>query len=69
SDPLKIEFNIDVVETLSFHPEQSVIGVSLKIGSRFPGSKTYVVKNILDFLDSYEKKNNYKLTDKSYKIG
>ena len=56
SDPLKIEFNIDVVETLSFHPEQSVIGVSLKIGSRFPGSKTYVVKNILDFLDSYEKK-------------
>lgn len=69
SDPLKVEFNIDVVETLSFHPEQSVIGISLKIGSRFPGSKTYVVKNILDFLDSYEKKNNYKLTDKSYKIG
>lgn len=69
NDPLKVEFNLDVVETLSFHPEQSVIGVSLKVGSRFPGSKTYVVKNILDFLDSYEKRMVYKLTDKSYQIG
>lgn len=69
TDPLKVEFTLDVVETLSFHPEQSVIGVSLKIGSRFPGSKTYVVKNIQDFLDSYEKKSIYKLTDKSYQIG
>ena len=69
SDPLKAEFILDVVETLSFHPEQSVIGVSLKVGSRYPGSKTYVVKNIQDFLDCYEKKNTYKLTDKSFVIG
>ena len=69
SDPLKAEFILTVVETLSFHPEQSVIGVSLKIGSRFPGSKTYVVKNIHDFLDCYEKKQPYKLTDKTFTIG
>ncbi len=69
SDPLKMEYSLDVVETLSFHPEQSVVAVALKIGSRFPGSKTYVVKNIQDFLEAYEKNAEYRLTDKSYKIG
>ena len=69
SDPLKAEFILDVVETLSFHSEQAVIGLSLKLGSRFPGSKTYVVKNIQDFLDCYEKKSVYKMTDKQFQIG
>ncbi|HCM89470.1 MULTISPECIES: DEAD/DEAH box helicase [Vagococcus] len=69
SDPLKMEFIMDVVETLSFHPEQSVIAVSLKLGSRFPGSKTYVVKNIQEFLDCYEKRSTYKLNEKSFVIG
>ena len=69
SDPLKVEFILDVVETLSFHPEQSVIAVSLKLGSRFPGSKTYVVKNIQEFLDCYEKKMTYKINDRTFEIG
>ncbi|MGO3732238.1 MAG: SNF2 helicase associated domain-containing protein [Vagococcus sp.] len=69
SDPLKIDFTLEVVDTLSYHPEQSVIAVSLKLGSRFPHSRTYVVKSVTEFLDLYEMKGTLKINDKSFVIG
>lgn len=69
SDPLKVEYFLDVVETLSYHPEQSVIGMSLKIGGRYPGARTYVVKHLEEFLSVYESSGGYKINDHEFELG
>lgn len=53
TEALTVEFQVDVLETNPYHQELSVLGVSLKLGYQATG-KTYVVKNIYKFLQSYQ---------------
>ncbi|AQP53503.1 hypothetical protein CBF34_00100 [Vagococcus penaei] len=68
SDPLKIEWTLEVIEATAHHPEQSVIGLSAKIGRREPGSRLYIVKNIKDLLWCYEFKGVLLINDNHYVI-
>jgi SNF2 family DNA or RNA helicase len=51
--PLRLEFLLDVIETNNYYPELSLIGISLKVGLEAPKAKTYIVKNIGEFLQSF----------------
>lgn len=62
--PLHIEFWIDVLETNSYYPELSVLGISLRIGNQGVKPKTYIVKNIGEFLSAYQKKSLFLLNKK-----
>ena len=57
--PLRLEFHLDVIETNNYYPELSTIGLSLKIGLEGTKPKTYIVKNIGDFLQAYEKEMTF----------
>ncbi|MGY3766690.1 DEAD/DEAH box helicase [Vagococcus vulneris] len=68
SDTLKLDWSLEVVEAISHHPEQSVIGLSVKIGHRTAGSRTYVVKNIKDLLWCYEFKGILLLNEHHFSV-
>ncbi len=58
--PLRLEFHLDVIETNNYYPELSTIGLSLKIGLEGTKPKNiYCEKNIGDFLQAYEKGNDF----------
>ncbi|MGO2083472.1 DEAD/DEAH box helicase [Vagococcus sp.] len=67
-DKLVLEWFLEIVEPLSYHPEQAVIGLYLKIGHRGPGQRTYIVRNISEFLESYVNKGLFQLADRSFTI-
>lgn len=57
--PLQVEFVLDVIETNSYYPELSVIGISIKVGLQGPKAKTYVVKNFGEFLQAFSKETTF----------
>lgn len=61
--PLRLEIYLESLETFAFHPEKSTIGISLKVGEKTSGSRTYVVKNVADFLLAYEKQQRFRVND------
>lgn len=67
-DRLVLEWHLEVVEPLSYHPEQSLIGLYLKIGRRGTRERTYIVRNIGEFLDCYLANGVYQMTDRSFTI-
>lgn len=50
--PLSLQFVIDSIPTNPFHPELSLLGISVKLGYRGQ-TRSYVVKNIYRFLAAY----------------
>ena len=62
--PLYIEFLIDAIETNNYYPELSILGISLRIGIQGIKPKTYIIKNIGEFLSAYQKKNPFLLNKK-----
>jgi SNF2 family DNA or RNA helicase len=50
--PLRLQFNIDAIETNPYHKELAVFGISLKVGQRGT-TRNYIVKNIYKFLQAY----------------
>ena len=64
--PLQVQFQIEAIETNPFHPELSVLGISLKLGKR-DQSRNYVVKNIYRFLQSYQEEKKL-LVNKQYQF-
>lgn len=65
-EALQVQFQIDAIETNPFHPELSVLGISLKIGYRNQ-SRSYVVKNIYRFLQTYQEEKKL-LVNKQYQF-
>lgn len=63
---LQVQFQIEAIETNPFHPELSVLGISLKLGKR-DQSRNYVVKNIYRFLQSYQEEKKL-LVNKQYQF-
>ena len=61
---LYVEFWIDSIETNSYYPELSVLGISLRIGNQGVKPKTYIIKNIGDFLSAYQKRTVFVLNKK-----
>lgn len=57
--PLIIEYQVETIETNQYHPELSILALYLRIGSLASPKKTYIVKNIYDFLQAYTEKETY----------
>jgi SNF2 family DNA or RNA helicase len=53
--PLAVEFVVDVIETNNFYPDLSVLGVSLRLGHQGIKPKTYIIKNIGEFFQTFQK--------------
>lgn len=51
--PLSLQFVVESIPTNPFHPELSVLGISVKLGYRGQ-TRNYVVKNIYRFLTAYQ---------------
>lgn len=64
SQPLIVNYVIEVIETNNYYPELAVLGISLRIGNRSTPSKTYVVKNIGEFFQAFAKEGIYSITKK-----
>lgn len=57
--PLTIDFIVDVIETNNYYPELAILGVSLRIGYQGVKPKTYIIKNIGEFFQAYQKQGTY----------
>lgn len=64
--PLVVEFFLDVIETNNYYTELSVLGLSLKIGYKGVKPKTYIVKNIGEFLLAYQKESMFIVNKQHY---
>ncbi|MEE1498832.1 MAG: SWIM zinc finger family protein, partial [Enterococcus hirae] len=53
TQPLIVEYQVETIETNHYHPELAILAVYLRIGYLDQPKKTYIVKNIFDFLHSY----------------
>ncbi|MGL4696063.1 DEAD/DEAH box helicase [Enterococcus larvae] len=52
---LVVDYVVDTIETNSYYPEFALLGVSLRVGIRESKKKTYIIKNIGDFLQKLQK--------------
>lgn len=59
STPLFSEFIVESIETNQYHPEFSVLGISLRVGYATGKKRSYVVKNIYEFLQAVEEERIY----------
>lgn len=57
--PLVVEYLVDVIETNSYYPELAVLGVSLRLGYQGGKSKTYIIKNISEFFQTFQKEGTF----------
>lgn len=57
--PLTVEYIVDVIETNSYYPELSVLGVSLRLGYQGVKPKTYIIKNIGEFFQTFQKQGSF----------
>lgn len=65
--PLIVEYQVEAIETNQYHPELSLLAVSLRIGYLKAPKKTYIVKNIYDFLQAYTENEAY-IVNKQYQF-
>ena len=59
TQPLIVEYQVETIETNHYHPELAILAVYLRIGYLDQPKKTYIVKNIFDFLHSYMENERY----------
>lgn len=64
--PLVVEFYLDAIETNNYYTELSVLGLSLRIGYQGVKPKTYIVKNIGEFLLAYQKESLFIVNKQHY---
>jgi SNF2 family DNA or RNA helicase len=64
--PLIIEALADVIETNSYYPELAVLGISLRLGYQGVKPKTYIIKNIGEFLQAYQKEATFLINKQHY---
>ncbi|WP_373170850.1 DEAD/DEAH box helicase [Enterococcus durans] len=57
--PLIVEYQVEAIETNHYHPELAILALYLRIGYLDNPKKTYIVKNIFDFLQSFTENENY----------
>lgn len=57
--PLVIDYHVEQIETNQYHPELSILAVYLRVGFLETPKKTYIVKNIYEFLQAYTDEENY----------
>ncbi|MBO0423334.1 DEAD/DEAH box helicase [Enterococcus plantarum] len=57
--PLTVEYIVDVIETNSYYPELAVLGVSLRLGNQGVKPKTYIIKNIGEFFQTFQKEGSF----------
>ncbi|MGX2945213.1 SNF2 helicase associated domain-containing protein [Enterococcus alishanensis] len=65
-EPLTIEFVVEAIPTNPYHTELDLLAVSLKI-SNDPNGRSYIVKNIYDFLHAYQTETTYTV-NKQYRF-
>ncbi|GGC77282.1 DEAD/DEAH box helicase [Enterococcus wangshanyuanii] len=64
--PLVVEVVIDVIETNNYYPELAVLGVSLRLGYQGVKPKTYIIKNIGEFLQTFQKEGTFLVNKQHY---
>ena len=57
--PLVMDYVVEDIETNAYYPEFALLGISLRIGLKGSKRRTYVVKSIGDFLQKFQKEENY----------
>jgi len=57
--PLTVEYIVDVIETNSYYPELAVLGISLRLGFQGVKPKTYIIKNIGEFFQTFQKEGTF----------
>ncbi len=57
--PLIVEYQVETIETNHYHPELAILALYLRIGYLDNPKKTYIVKNIFDFLQSFTENEQY----------
>ena len=62
SMPLSLSFQVEVLEVNPYHPEHQLLVVSLRTG--YQGERSYLVKNIAQFLQCFQESNYYTLNSK-----
>ena len=56
-DQIQLTYQVDPLPTSPYHPELNFLGLSLKIG--YQNERSYVVKNIGEFLNAYQKQSQF----------
>ncbi|MGX7174248.1 DEAD/DEAH box helicase [Enterococcus ratti] len=57
--PLIVEYQVETIETNHYHPELAILAVYLRIGYLENSKKTYIIKNIFDFLHAYSENERF----------
>jgi len=69
TDELFLSYGVDIVPTSEYHDEQSILGLHLRIGRRDTPKKTYIVKNIEEFLEAYSQDKEIRISTINWKVG
>ncbi|MGX6971024.1 DEAD/DEAH box helicase [Vagococcus bubulae] len=69
TDDLFLTYGVDIVPTSDYHEEQSVLGLHLRIGRRDTPKKTYIVKNMDEFLEAYKQDKEIRISTINWKVG
>ncbi|MEI5995147.1 DEAD/DEAH box helicase [Candidatus Enterococcus mansonii] len=64
--PLTVEYVVDVIETNNYYPELAVLGVSLRLGYQGVKPKTYIIKNIGEFFQTFQKEGTFLVNKQHY---
>ncbi|WP_321382812.1 DEAD/DEAH box helicase [uncultured Enterococcus sp.] len=62
SAPLIVDYVVDTIETNSYYPELALLGLSIRVGIHGAKKKTYIIKNIGDFLQKLQKEESISLS-------
>ena len=57
NDKINLTYQVEPLPSSPYHPELNFLGLSLKIG--YPDERSYVVKNLSDFLNAYQRQTQY----------
>lgn len=57
--PLLIEYLVESIETNAYYPEFALLGISLRVGIPDKRRRTYIIKNIGDFLQKFLKEETF----------
>lgn len=68
SDNLDIFLGLDIVRTSEFHLEQSVIGLYIRLGRKSMPGKSYIIKQLDEFLGAYMEERDIRLNTQLWHI-
>ncbi|MBL1229762.1 DEAD/DEAH box helicase [Enterococcus sp. BWB1-3] len=59
---LIVEYLVENIQTNAYYPEFALLGISLRVGIQDAKKRTYIIKNIGDFLQKFIKEETYSVS-------